>query len=94
MRRRQLDAGERQGEQPQPRRIRQDLEQRHAKETVRPRTLVMLLDGGARVLDERRVAHAGRAGGFAGHASEARVEMTRRTVSLMATRPSTPARIR
>ena len=37
----------------------------------------MMLDRGARFLDERRVAHAGRAGGFARHAAEAGVEMTR-----------------
>ena len=47
------------------------------------RPLVMALDGRARLLDERRVADAGRTGRFAGHAAEAGVEMCRRPARSM-----------
>ena len=71
-----VDQDEREREQPQPRRIRQQQKQQAAEQPLAGRALIVMFDGGARFLDERRVAHAGRARGFARHAAETGVEVT------------------
>ncbi len=63
-------------EQPQPRRDTAGRWNSSAPEQpIADGRVVMVLDGGARLLDERRVAHAGRAGRLARHAAEAGVEV-------------------
>ena len=54
----EIDEPEGRRQHAQARVIRQDAEEQAAEEPVAQRPLVMLLDGRARLLDERRVAHA------------------------------------
>ena len=62
---------------PHPVRVGEEPKEEPADEAVAERPLVLLLDGGARALDQPVVAHAGGARGDACHAAEAAVEVLR-----------------
>ena len=75
LRSRRAEQRQRQQRDPQSPGKREDREDRGPEQTIADRAVEAALDLAARRFDERRVLHAGRTGGHAGHAAETRVEV-------------------